>query len=113
MGQFKEQSIIDESTEHATLPPELRAVITIMAADPELVRKALPHVDIDHQNINWEEIYANDFSGGHSAALTFARAIWSDKVETKSDPFSYAFNMDTRLQSAVLRALAIRWGLVA
>ena len=112
MGKFK-NLVTDESSEQTTLSPELRAVITILASDPELVRKALPHVDIDKQEINWDQIYANDFSGGHSAALAFAKAIWCDRVETQSDPFDRAFAMDPKLQSAVLRGLAIRWGLVA
>ena len=112
MGQFKEQTI-DEFKTETTLPRELRAVITILASDPELVRKALPHVNIDRQEINWHDIYANDFGGGHSGALAFAKAIWCDKVSTKSDPFDMAFSMDPKLQSAVLRALAIRWRLVA
>jgi hypothetical protein len=112
MGKFKELSI-DEAPSETTLPRELKAVITVMAADPELVSKALPHVDIDRQEINWEKIFENDFGGGHSAALLFAKAMWCDKVETQSDPFDRAFAMDPKLQSAVLRGLAIRWGLVA
>ncbi len=112
MGQFKEK-LIDENTEETTLPRELRAVITILASDPELVRKALPSVDIDRREINWDEIYSNDFGGGHSAALSFAKAIWCDKVSTEADPFDRAFAMDPKLQNAVLRALAIRWGLAA
>ena len=61
MGQFKEK-LIDENPGEAILPRELRAVITILATDPELVCKVLPHVDIDRREINWEEIYKNDFS---------------------------------------------------
>ena len=112
MGQFKEQTIDELPTETA-LPRELRAVITILVSDPELVRKALPYVNIDRQEIDWDGIYANDFGGAHSAALSWAKAVWCDKVAAKSDPFDMAFSMNPKLQSAVLRALAIRWGLVA
>jgi len=94
------------------LPSELKAVLLIFNADVELKRKALPYVDLNSQSINWEKIYQNDFSGGDSAALAWAKAIWCDQVSTKSDPFDRAFAMDVYLQNAVLNALAIRWGLI-
>ncbi len=94
-----------------SLPSELRAVLAIFEADGELRRKALPYVDIERQEIYWDKIYANDFGGGHSAALAWAKAIYCNQVSTKSDPFDRAFAMDSHLQSVVLKALAIRWGL--
>lgn len=93
------------------LPRELRAVLRIFTYDEELKRKALPHVDIERRSINWPKIWANDFGGGHSAAVIWAQAIWCDQVTTKADPFDRAFAMDAGLQVAVLEALAIRWGL--
>lgn len=99
------------SNEETKLPRELRAVLRISRYDEELKTKALPHVDIVRQSINWTRIWANDFGGGHAAAVVWAQAIWCDQVETKSDPFDRAYAMDTRIQQAVLEALAIRWGL--
>lgn len=93
------------------LPRELRAVLRIFNYDPELRRKTLMHVNLERQSINWPKIWANDFGGGHSAALLFAQAIWCDRVETKADPFDRAFAMDRSLQIAVIEALALRWGL--
>jgi hypothetical protein len=94
-------------------PRELRAVLAIFRADGELRRKALPHVDLKRQSVDWEEILANDFGGAHSAAVLFARCIWSDAVPQKAgDPFDRVFAMDFRLRQAVLHAMAIRWGLV-
>ena len=93
------------------LPRELRAVLRIFNSDNELKRKALPHVNIERQSINWPKIWSNDFCGGHAAAILFAQALWCDRVETKSDPFDHAFAMDPKLQIACLEALAIRWGL--
>lgn len=99
------------SNEDKNLPRELRAVLRIFRYDEELKTKALPHVDIVRQSINWTRIWANDFGGGHAAAVVWAQAIWSDQVQTKSDPFDRAFAMDAGLQQAALDALAIRWGL--
>lgn len=84
----------------------------IFNADGELRRKALPHVDTAHQRIDWESIIRNDFGGGHGAAVKWARAIWEDRVPEGSDPFDCAFAMDGWLRGTVLKALAVRWGLI-
>lgn len=89
---------------------EIRAILRIFNADEELKRKALPHVNVERESINWPAIWNNDFGGGHSAALVWAQAIWCSMVETKADPFDRAFAMDPKLQFAVVKALAIRWG---
>ncbi len=98
-----------------TAPPlsrELRAVLTIFSADAELRRKALPYVSIERERVDWESILANDFGGGHSAAVLLARCLWLDRMPSgAADPFDRAFAMDGWLRRAVLRAIAIRWGL--
>ena len=99
------------TTTNRTMPPELRAVLHIFNADDELKRKALPHVDVERQTIYWDRIFENDFGGGHLAAIVFSKAIWCDRVETKSDPFDRAFAMDERLRMVVLQALAVRWSI--
>src|ERR1700692_3364920 len=90
-----------------TLPRELRAILRIMTVDDQLKVKALPHVNVERQSVNWTGIWQNDFGGGHSAALLFAQALWFDRVETKADPFDRAFAMDRDLQIACIEALAI------
>ncbi len=84
----------------------------IFNADGELRRKALPHVNTAHQSIDWGSIIRNDFGGGHGAAVKWARAIWEDRVSEGSDPFDRAFAMDGWLRGTVLKALAVRWGLI-
>ncbi len=112
MGAFKQQLIEEETINPAPFSPELRAVLLILEADRELRNKALPHVDLVHQEIDWDSIYENDFGGGHWAALSWAKAIWCDQVSTNADPFDRAFAMDQKLQVAVVKALATRWGLI-
>jgi hypothetical protein len=99
-------------TTDTKLPRELRAVLRIFNADDELKRKALPHVNIDSQSVDWLAIWANDFGGGHTGAIVWAQALWADQVETKADPFDRAFALDGNLQRACIEALAVRWGLV-
>ena len=51
------------------LPRELQAVLTILEADAEMKTKALPCVDIEKREINWNRIFSQDFGSGHRAAL--------------------------------------------
>lgn len=87
-------------------------MLLIFNADSELRRKALPHVNVSHQSVDWESIMENEFGGGHSAAVKWARAIWEDRVPEGTDPFNRAFAMDGWLRRAVLKALGIRWGII-
>lgn len=89
----------------------MRAVLTIFTVDEELKRKALPFVDVERDRIDWDGILANDYGGGHGAAVKWALAIWGDCVPEGADPFGRAFAMGDPLRIAVLNALAIRWGL--
>ncbi len=93
------------------LPREMRAVLMIFNADEEMKQKTLPHVNVDRQTIDWKGILANDFGGGHSAAILWARCIWNDSIPVGRDPISRVFSMGERLRGIVLRALAVRWGL--
>lgn len=89
-------------------------MLVIFNADGELRRKALPHVSVwSSHSIDWESVMENDFGSGHCAAVKWARAIWEDRVpEGRSDPFERAFAMDGWLRGTVLKALAVRWGLI-
>jgi hypothetical protein len=102
-----------QETPKAVLPPELKAVLTILELDDELKAKALPHVNVARQDINWNGIFENDFGSGHRACLLWAKSIWTDRSPAKVDIFDRSFSMSPRLQAAVLKALAIRWGLAS
>lgn len=94
-----------------SMSTELRAVCHIVLSDPELKRKVFPHINLENESIDWDKIFSHDFGSGHLAALTFAKAIWCDRVATKGDPFDRAFSMSQCLRHTVLEALAIRWAL--
>lgn len=93
------------------LSREMRAVLTIFTVDAELTAKALPYADIERDSIDWDGVLSNDYGGGHGAAIKWSQAVWGDCVPEGADVFCRAFAMDDRLRRAVLRALAIRWGL--
>ncbi len=102
-----------QETPKSSLPPELRAVLLILDSDDELKRKALPHVNVERQDINWNGIFENDFGSGHRACLCWAKSLWTDRTPAKVDIFDRSFSMSPRLQTVVLRAVAIRWGLAS
>ena len=93
------------------MPSPLRAVLRIVTADEELKTKALPFVNVERQEIDWQNIFKNAFGSGHRAALVWAKAMWLDESPAKVDAFDRAFSMNNNLRQAVLDALTIRWGL--
>lgn len=93
------------------LPTQLRAVLTIVNADQELCTKALPFINIERQEVDWSGIFKNDLGSGQRAALVWAKSLYRDEAPAKVDPFDRALSMDANLRGAVLKAVAIRWGL--
>lgn len=91
----------------------IHAVITIFEADMELRAKALPHVNINAQTINWHQILKNHFGSGHLAAILWAKSIWTSQQPKDLDIFERSSSMDIHLRKVVLHALAIRWGLIS
>jgi len=87
---------------------ELAAVLHIFSHDEELRAKALPHINMENQSINWGAIFANYFDSSHYGAVLWAYSIWRDEPGPRN-PFDAAFAMDAGLRRTALRALAIRW----
>lgn len=88
---------------------EMDAVLHIFTYDDELAAKALPHVNIERQSIDWYAIFKNHFGSGHYAAVVWAYCLWMDRSLEQLDPFGAAFSMDAGLRRRVIQALAIRW----
>lgn len=92
-------------------PPsnEMKAVLEILNADSFLMKAAKPHIDFENESIYWDKIFQNSFGSGYRGALLFAYSMWTDEV--RANPFEMAFSMSPKLQIAVLKAMALRWGL--
>lgn len=84
------------------------AVLHMFSYDDELSSKALPHVNMDRQSVDWYAIFKNNFGAGHYAAVVWAYCLWMDKPP-EVNPFGAAFSMDAGLRRRALQALAIRW----
>lgn len=86
----------------------LRAVKRIATANPDLAAKVLPFMDEETETIFFDEIYAQDLSGGVSAAVAWIQALWTASSDgLRSDPFNRMYAMDEDLRTATVDALAI------
>ena len=91
---------------------QMRAVLTILATDPELDRLTSRYVDIEDDSIYWTEIFKSPMSSGHRCALEWACLIWTNQMpEGDYNIFDASLNLDKRLKGAILRAMALTWGI--
>ena len=91
-----------------------RAVIHIFDYNQWLRDKTFPWISADHEFIDWDGIFSEDYGSGHFSAVCWAKAIWSDFAPFEDkDLFSMAFSMEHDLKKRVLESLAMRWGLEA
>ncbi len=90
---------------------QMRAVLTVLCADQHLMDATMPFVDFYRDSIKWDEIYNLPLNPTHKAAVDIAFGIWTDEQKAETNFFGPILNMETDLQTAVLRGLALRWGL--
>ena len=91
---------------------ELQAVLRIIEADDYLARAVRPYIDEKNVAIDWDKIFLIKFGKAHNTALKIAYGIWTDRLPQAFDPFHAALSLTSRLQLAVLEALAIKWRIV-
>ena len=89
---------------------QMRAVLSVLIADQHLMTAAMPFVDLHRDSIKWEEIYKIPLSPSHKAAVNVTYGVWTDEQIPGTNFFGSILNMETPLQTGVLRALALRWG---
>lgn len=92
-----------------SIPRELTAVIRIFSADEELRIKTLPHVNMERQEINWFAISRNFFGSGHTAAILWAKSIWTLNFPTNTELMRNSASMDMNIRKSVIEALQIAW----
>ena|ERR1700692_2151608 len=93
------------------LSTQLEAVLMILNADPNLMERVRPFINIETETISWEPLLKMGLGSGHRGAITWAYGIWVDEPRPGSNPFYAALSLDPNLQVAVLKALGLRWGL--
>jgi hypothetical protein len=105
------QETIETQSYHKRPSQQMRAVLCLLKADPTLFQRVRPFIDFDRESIYWDQISKISFGSGHRGAIALAYGIWTDEQKSRANVFDGALSMDSRLQAAALRALAIRWGL--
>jgi hypothetical protein len=95
-----------------TLSTQLRAVLAIVQADPELERLVMPHISLETETIRWEKIFLVTYCSGYKAAITWCFNLWTDRYRPRVNSFDEALNLDDRFKRAMLQAIGIRWGLI-
>lgn len=90
---------------------QMRAVLCVLQADRNLFERVKPFIDFERESIFWDQISKISLGSGHRGAIAWAFGIWTDEQKPRANVFDSALSLDSRMQAAVLRALAIRWGL--
>ncbi len=102
---------LNENKVKRKLSQQMHSVLTILNADDELMERVQPHVDLERDSIDWDQIFKQPWSSGERGALTWAFNLGRDEYRKGTNSFESALSMDPALQRAVLRALCIRWGI--
>jgi hypothetical protein len=93
------------------LSVQMRCVLTVLEADSYLKSALSPHIDLELETIHWDRIFKIPFSSGHKTAVSWIYGIWTDETRPRANVFGGALNLSAHLQTAILNALALRWGL--
>ena len=115
--QSSQMPATDPATDPATtqtkapkVPLEMRAIITIFAADPELFDVVSPFINYVEGSVDWERLFGLGLSSGHKCVVDWAYIVWRNEIPAGSQPFEMIFNCDPHFRRAIAKALAVRWG---
>ena len=92
------QSVPVQPKKHSV---QMRAILIVLAADPDLKQMIEPHIDLQNESIYWSEILKIPCGSGHKAAITWLYGLWVDEQHPEFDVFSKAHCMDRRLQPEI------------
>ena len=93
------------------MSPKMGAVLAIFDADPLLAGAAFSAIDLEKETVDWTKIFKRLRGTELREAAEWAFCIWTDTVPAKSNPFHSAIVLERKLRRAILKALAIHWGL--
>ena len=103
----------NENNPQKRISTQMRAVLTLLQSDQELLRAVNQHIDLNTESIYWDQIFAKSWSSGQRALLTWGFNLWRDENRKGASSFELALGMDQKFQLAILNALAVRWGIQA
>jgi hypothetical protein len=91
-------------------PSRQMQALMMIADDPEIGQVLLSILDVQRDEVRWQDLNYGVLSGGQKATLSWAWAIWTDSSPPAHwrDPFEGFGVMSVSLQTAVLKALVHR-----
>jgi hypothetical protein len=89
---------------------QMRSVITIFAADNGLFDVLSPFIDFANNSIDWPRIRSLSLCSGHKAVVDWAWICWCGEIPEGTNPFDAVPDLDDQFRRAIVKALAVRWG---
>ena len=68
------------------LSTQMQAVLLILNADPNLIERVKPFINLETETISWDPLLKMSLGSGHRAAITWAYGIWVDEPRPGSNP---------------------------
>lgn len=90
---------------------QMRCVFTVLDAAPNLRAALSPCIDLSRETIYWERISKLQLSSGERTLVAWIYGLWTDEQRPRANVFDGSLNLPPQIQIAVLKALALRWGL--
>lgn len=90
---------------------QMLCVLTILTADKAIEKAVEKYIDLYNESIDWDSIFAVKWNSEQIGSIHWAYSLWTDELKLKSNPFDSALSANSHQQVAILRALALRWGI--
>ncbi len=90
---------------------QMLCVLTILTADKLIEKGVEKYIDLYNERIDWDSIFDLRWNSEQIGSIHWAYGLWTDELKFKSNPFDSALTANSNQQIAILRALALRWGI--
>lgn len=90
---------------------QMRCVFTVLDAASNLRAALSPYIDLNLESIYWERIFKLPLSSGERTLVSWIYGLWTDEQRPRANVFDGSITLPPQIQIAVLKALALRWGL--
>jgi hypothetical protein len=89
---------------------QMRAVLTVFAADSGLYGTVSPAIDFANESFDWEQIFSLALSPDQKLAADWAFCLWRDEIRDGANLYDSLLSADPHLQRAIVKALSVRLG---
>lgn len=89
---------------------QMRAALTILAADSVLYGAVSIAIDFANESIDWDQLLGLALEPGYKMAAEWAFCLYNDEIRDATNLYNSLLSAEPPLQRAVVKALAIRLG---